>query len=231
MPTRFISLLIVVAWSAAVWFWLDPRPMASPSPIPTQSLAWADFFERHLLLTLPVAKFFQPPLRPPTAIGVRVARPFAVEGHLGEDWNVARGDNDLGEPVYSPAEGWVSLAEDFQAAWGKVVLICYRTRPGSQSAAVEMMFAHLETIEVKPGDFVYQGQRIGSLGNADGVYKAHLHWEIRTVIGLGLGGGYDDHTTGWLAPSDFLRTYGDSRFPDLATEQIPPKEWESWGSD
>jgi murein DD-endopeptidase MepM/ murein hydrolase activator NlpD len=119
----------------------------------------------------------------PTARARFISLPFLEAGHLGEDWTTAKGDAALGEPVYSVADGWVSVAQDFQNAWGKVVFICYRLPEGRWPPFVEVMYAQLNSIDVKAGQFVKRGQRIGTVGNANGTYQAHLHWEVRQTVG------------------------------------------------
>ena len=96
-----------------------------------------------------------------------------------------------------------------------------------------MMFAHLSEIDVKPLQFIKRGQLLGKLGNADGVYAAHLHWEIRRAPGLGLGGAYADDLTPWFAPSDFIATH---RGPSQNSapqkfKTLPPDQWQKWGGD
>src|SRR6476661_1047617 len=52
------------------------------------------------------------------------ARGFQPNGHLGEDWNgVGGGDTDLGDPIYSAADGIVTFAQDYRLGWGNVVII------------------------------------------------------------------------------------------------------------
>src|SRR5258707_34440 len=53
-----------------------------------------------------------------------VARGVRPNGHLGEDWNgVGGGDTDLGDPIYSTADGIVTFAQDYRLGWGNVVII------------------------------------------------------------------------------------------------------------
>jgi murein DD-endopeptidase MepM/ murein hydrolase activator NlpD len=153
-----------------------------------------------------------------------------VDGHAGEDWNTAPGDGDLGEPVYSPGDGWVTLAMDFESGWGKVALIDYRLPPGATPQAVEMMFAHLGTMDIASGAFVKRGQKIGTIGNVDGTYKAHLHWEVRTVVGLGLGGAYSDDLSPWTAPTAFVAAHRGGSGTTKAAK-LPAAQWDKWGGD
>ena len=171
--------------------------------------------------------------RSPTPSSRRCARPteraptsrcpFLEQGHLGEDWTTAKGDAALGEPVYSVADGWVAVAHDFANAWGKVIFIDYRLPAGRYPPFVEVMYAQLQTMDVTSGDFVKAGQKIGTVGNAGGIYKAHLHWEVRQTVGLGLGLGFSDNRDGWLGPSEFLEAHrGDRTGKPLLDKVLAP---------
>ena len=202
---RLGSLLVLAGWCAALWgFFSWDWKNTLFRPADRKELAWPEFFSKHLAVLLPETDGFDFPVRPPDGDDTYIARKFGEDNHLGEDWNTAEENKDLGEPIFSCGEGWVSLAMDFQGAWGKVVMVTYRLGPGRWPAIVEMMYAHLQEIDVQPFQFVKRGQKIGTMGNADGVYWAHLHWEVRQGPGLGLGGGYADRLDGWLDPSQFV---------------------------
>ncbi len=230
---RLVSLFIVLVWCGVVWKLLDyaGRPPVSAMKSGSAALDWNVFFDKHLLNALPIADRFDFPVRPPDGDGAWIGRPFGDGGHAGEDWNTAAGDGDLNEPVYSPADGWVTLAMDFQGGWGKIILIDYRLAPGSKPPVVEMMFAHLATMEVQPYTFVKRGQEIGKMGNADGVYLAHLHWEVRNVLDLKLGGAYADDLSPWIAPSAFVAAHRGIDGAASKAQELPANQWDKWGGD
>jgi murein DD-endopeptidase MepM/ murein hydrolase activator NlpD len=234
MLARVSYLVILAVWVAALWFGIDfaGRPKVAPAAVPTTAVDWPEFFAAYVLPSLPVTEEFDTPLRPPDGQGAVISFPFLEAGHLGEDWTTAKGDAALGEPVYSVADGWVSVAQDFENAWGKVVFICYRLPEGRWPPFVEVMYAQLNSMEVKPGDMVKRGQRIGTVGNANGTYPAHLHWEVRQTVGLGLGPGFDVKRDGWLSPSEFLTAHrGDrAKFP-LVPKLLLKQERGGWGTD
>ena len=156
MASRISYLVVLAAWIAALWWGLDfaARQKAPPVAIPTAQVDWAEFFAANILPSLPVADEFDTPLRPPDGAGATVTLPFLYAGqHLGEDWATAKGDAALGEPVYSVADGWVSVAQDFENAWGKVVFICYRMPEGRWPPFVEVMYAELNSIDGQAGRF------------------------------------------------------------------------------
>jgi murein DD-endopeptidase MepM/ murein hydrolase activator NlpD len=240
MSSRLPYLAALVLWIAALWLGLDyaAKPRKPAQAVPTTDVDWVTFFAANILPSLPIAAEFDPPLRPPDGAGVAITLPFLEQGHLGEDWATAKGDADLGEPVCSVADGWVSVAQDFQNAWGKVVFICYRLPDGRWPPSVEVMYAELQSIDVKPGEFVKRGQKIGTVGNGNGTYSvangfgAHLHWEVRQTVGKGLGPGFDSNHDGWLQPGDFLKAHRDIRANmPLLMKLLAPNERAGWGSE
>jgi murein DD-endopeptidase MepM/ murein hydrolase activator NlpD len=154
-----------------------------------------------------VADGFDFPVGPPDARGYYDAQPFGKNRHLGSDWNGVRGgDTDLGDPVYSIGDGVVVSAASAGGSWGNVVRIVHALPRGER---VESLYAHLLDIRVGAGDIVRRGQRIGSIGTADGRYPAHLHLELRARQGLPLGGGYGDaaEAANHLDPTAFIRAH------------------------
>jgi murein DD-endopeptidase MepM/ murein hydrolase activator NlpD len=236
MASRAIYLALLVGWVAVLWFGLDwaTRPPVAPAAVPTDEISWKQFFAANVLPRLPIADNFVTPLRPPDGAGAFISLPFLEQGHLGEDWTTAKGDAALGEPVYSVGDGWVAVAHDFENAWGKVVFVDYRLAPGRYPPLVEAMYAQMQTMDVAAGDFVKAGQRIGTVGNAGGVYQgaAHLHWEIRDKVGLGLGLGFSQNRDGWMSPSDFLTAHrGDRAAQPLQVKVLAPNERAGWGTE
>ncbi|MEM7372513.1 MAG: M23 family metallopeptidase [Bacteroidota bacterium] len=158
--------------------------------------------------SIPLSDGFDFPVAPPDAKAYYNANPFGTDLHLGDDWNgVGGGNSDLGDPVYSISHGRVVQAKDHGGGWGKVIRIVHRLDSSMVGAQVESLYAHLDTLLVQTGTEVYRGQQIGTIGNADGVYYAHLHLEIRTETGLPLGGGYSSDTTGYTDPSKFIQQH------------------------
>jgi len=235
MASRISYLVVLAAWIGALWWGLDfaAQQKAPAVAVPTAQVDWPDFFAANILPSLPIANEFDTPLRPPDGAGATVTLPFLYAGqHLGEDWATAKGDAALGEPVCSVADGWVSVAQDFENAWGKVVFVCYRMPEGRWPPFVEVMYAELNSIDVKPGDFVKRGQPIGTVGNANGTYPAHLHWEVRQTVGLGVGPGFSTRRDGWLEPSDFLNAHRGDRAKDpLQMKVLNDADRPGWGTD
>jgi beta propeller repeat protein len=149
---------------------------------------------------------FDYPVGWPNASGYYDAQDFgewnsAFKGyHLGEDWNkTCGGDCDLGEPLYSISEGIVTLVAN-RRGWGNVVIITYEDR-------ITALYAHLKDVDVRQGQNALRGDKIGTIGKGDrNQFWAHLHFEIRDNISIGIGSGYGAYKpNGWLDPSEFIK--------------------------
>ncbi len=129
---------------------------------------------------------------------------FGASDHLGEDWNKNSGGNtDCGEPVYAAANGVITYAQDAGPGWGNVVIIEHNLPNGDR---VQTLYGHLQAI-LKTSGQVKKREQIGKIGNANGRYPCHLHFEIRTPESRDWnkpGGGYSQDRKGWLDPSDFI---------------------------
>lgn len=153
----------------------------------------------------PVAKSFDYPVGKPDAKGYYNAQPFGENLHLGDDWNAVTGGNtDIGDPIYAIANGLVKMAENIYGGWGNVVIIEHRLLNGKR---IESLYAHCDEIKVTEGQIVSRGDEIATIGNAGGIYLAHLHFEIRDEIDMGVGGGYSPDTEGYVDPTAFIKAH------------------------
>ena len=132
------------------------------------------------------------------------AQDFGENRHLGEDWNkTTGGDTDCGEPVYSTAEGTIIMARDAGPGWGNAVMIEHTATDGTK---LRSLYGHLGSIVVSSGS-VARRQQIGTIGNANGRYKCHLHFEMKwseSSMWNDVGPGYSDQYHGWIDPSEFI---------------------------
>ena len=138
---------------------------------------------------LPLADGFDYPVGPPDGKGYYMSRGFWPHGHLGDDWNgIGGGNSDLGDPVFSIAPGVVTLSGDMRKGWGKTVIIrhAYRDRASGRIVHIDSFYTHLDAIETKLGAIVRKGTRIGTIGTNRGMSPAHLHFEIRKNINIGM---------------------------------------------
>ncbi len=107
----------------------------------------------------------------------RITQPFSAT-HGGVD--IGR-SHLTGEPVTAHSNGRVVMVQTGQknsktargnASYGNFVKIDH----GSGYAT---LYAHLDTVTVKNGDPVVQGQVIGTMGNTGRSFGMHLHFEVR----------------------------------------------------
>ena len=148
---------------------------------------------------------FDFPVGKPNAKGYFKAQLFGENMHLGEDWNgVGGGNTDLGDPVYSISNGLVTFSRDVCCGWGNVIRVVHRLPNHPEFQYIEAVYAHMHSINVKAGDLIKRGQQIGTIGNANGRYSAHLHLEMRSFINMSLGPGYSEDLYGYEDPSTFI---------------------------
>lgn len=163
--------------------------------------------DKHDDLEVPLSSGFDYPVGTPDAEGFHNLQGFGVNNHLGEDWNdLGYCDSDLGKSVSSISEGYVSFAKDVGGGWGNVVRIIHKVPSDNPEGYryVESLYAHLARVDVKEGQKVGRDEVIGTIGNVNGRYCAHLHFELRETPGLDLGGGYSASVDGFLNPSEYI---------------------------
>lgn len=152
-----------------------------------------------------IADGFDFPVGKPDGKGYYNAQGFGKNRHLGDDWNgLGGGDSDLGDPVYCVANGQVVFAEDNGVGWGNVIRIVHYL---PDSSRVESLYAHCDTMLVQKGEWIEKGTQLGTIGTADGYYRAHLHFEMRDNLDLPIGPGYSTKTEGYLDPAEFIKKH------------------------
>jgi murein DD-endopeptidase MepM/ murein hydrolase activator NlpD len=112
----------------------------------------------------------------------RVTSGFAVRFHpLLQSWRAHRGVDysaPTGTPVRAVGDGTVDFA-GWQNGYGNVVQVQHDNDRST-------LYAHLSRIDVRKGQTVEQGQRIGAVGSTGWSTGPHLHFEFR------VGGQYQD---------------------------------------
>jgi murein DD-endopeptidase MepM/ murein hydrolase activator NlpD len=70
--------------------------------------------------------------------------------------------------------------------WGNVVIVRHAFVENGQLKTIDSMYAHLQNITVRKGQQVSRGQQVGTIGTNRGMYTAHLHYEIRKNLFIGI---------------------------------------------
>jgi murein DD-endopeptidase MepM/ murein hydrolase activator NlpD len=107
----------------------------------------------------------------------RIGTP-AESYHTGADLNlnVPSWDLDAHSPVYAAANGVVTYA-DRLPGWGNVIIIKHDPLL-ADGRIVYGRYAHVENMRVQVGQRVVRGEQISSIGNAEGAYPYHLHFDV-----------------------------------------------------
>ena len=114
---------------------------------------------------------------PPPRAPVRLR--FPVQARIGDRfgprWNVFHAGVDFPAPAGTPvaAAGWGTVvAAGYDASgWGNMVVIGHRF-------GMRTLYAHLASIDVRAGQAVGVGQRLGSVGTTGRTSGPHLHFEL-----------------------------------------------------
>ncbi|MEY2486976.1 MAG: hypothetical protein QOH39_2624 [Verrucomicrobiota bacterium] len=187
-------------------------PAAEPSsqlPLKTKEATLHIFNAPMETASTKLADGFDFPVGKPDAQGYYKARGFRSHGHLGEDWDGIRGgDTDLGDPIYSIGDGIVVFARDCHMGWGNVLIVRHTYREAGTVKTVDALYGHLNNFAVRRGQIVSRGQKIATMGNAHGLYDAHLHLEVRKNIEIGMSrSAFAQDSTNYYDPSQFIATH------------------------
>lgn len=155
-----------------------------------------------------VADGFDEPVGKPDGEAYYRSRGF-LSYHPGEDWNgLGGGNSDLGAPVYAIANGYVTFARDARMGWGNVVLVRHIYMENGKLETVDSMYAHLSKIVVREGQQVTRGQQVGTIGTNRGMYVAHLHFEIRKNLHIGINrSAYPRDLVNYYRPNVFIAAH------------------------
>jgi hypothetical protein len=108
------------------------------------------------------------------AVRYRIGTP-AEAFHTGADLNLNTPifDSDAHKPVYPVIDGLVTFVGKL-SGWGSVIVIRHMT---PHLKPILCRYAHVENVQVKVGQWVTQDTHICNIGNADGQYPYHLHFD------------------------------------------------------
>ncbi|MDP2802731.1 MAG: M23 family metallopeptidase [Phreatobacter sp.] len=147
-------------------------PMPDASPFEKQVFRLQTVIRDHdrlnrLVASIPIARPHSGELELSSGFGARLdpfLRTWAM--HSGIDFRGA-----TGEPVFASGSGRVSHAASL-GGYGLLVEI-------DHGNGISTRYAHLSRIEVKEGDLVGVGQRVGRVGSTGRSTGPHLHYETR----------------------------------------------------
>lgn len=99
-----------------------------------------------------------------------------VSSEFGRRWNKAHEGLDIaadeGEPVLAAAAGKVLYADSRMRGYGNVVVLRH-------DSEMTTLYAHNQSLKVRLGDTVKQGQLIALLGSTGHSTGPHVHFEMR----------------------------------------------------
>ena len=82
-----------------------------------------------------------------------------------------------------------------------MVIIEHAIGDGQSRKYVQSVYAHLKEFYVLVGSIVRRGEVIGEVGNANGKYPAHLHFEMRESNVSDPGRGYSKKSLNRMDPT------------------------------
>lgn len=106
----------------------------------------------------------------------RINKDGSPKFHSGVDISGKQGDS-----ISSFEGGTVHASGDFNDGYGNKVVIRHEREVNGKKEVYYSVYAHLKEIAVKKGEFVTEGQKIGTMGNSGNATDTptHLHFEIR----------------------------------------------------
>lgn len=237
-PMRKVFLLLLLAGALGVTVLLvigklarkDYGQKVDSTPIYGKDVALDAMPEQlhpgYILLTAeqmtkaPIVDGFQSPICTPNGAFAYDAQPFGSPNpkrggnHTGQDLNGIGGSNtDEGEPVYAAARGLVVYSGVPADDWGNVVILLHRLPDGT---CVQTFYAHLKERSARPGETVSRGEPIGTIGTANGLYLAHLHFEAipSRCVEAGMPAYDPKGTMNRIDPQELMKKYPAPAFPD-----------------
>lgn len=215
MKTRLGITVTLCLIAGAAFLWLRQHPTRPFDPA----------FHRLSpieVARLPLATRFDVPMGSEHGALTYNAQPFRINRHLGDDLNGIGGLNsDLGDAVYASGFGRVVYAGVPGPGWGKMIILAHRMREEDGTKVIQTVYAHLDQILVKPDQMVQRGEKIGTVGTADGQYLAHLHFEVREGPYVNPSVGYADAPLNRVSPELFLKMHRGAPEPQLNAAPQP----------
>ncbi|MEO1639850.1 MAG: M23 family metallopeptidase [Pseudomonadota bacterium] len=106
---------------------------------------------------------------------IPVLSSFRYTSGFGPRWGRLHAGTDfaapIGTPIYATADGVVTHA-GWSSGYGRLIKI-------QHEFGIETRYAHLNAMDVRVGERVSRGERIGAMGNSGRSTGPHLHYEVR----------------------------------------------------
>ncbi|MGJ8588699.1 MAG: DUF5930 domain-containing protein [Yoonia sp.] len=100
---------------------------------------------------------------------------FRYTSGFGPRWGRLHAGTDfagpIGTPIYATADGVITHA-GWSSGYGRLIKIRH-------DFGIETRYAHLNAMDVRVGQRVSRGERIGAMGNSGRSTGPHLHYEVR----------------------------------------------------
>jgi murein DD-endopeptidase MepM/ murein hydrolase activator NlpD len=131
---------------------------------------------------------------------------WAIHTGLDLNLNSPRFDADAHSPVYAAENGVVEFSEKLPV-WGSVIVLKHIDEARHP---LWTRYAHVEQLLVAKDNLVARGQQLARVGNADGRYHYHLHYDIAKIdLGEKPGDWPGDRLSqvlrDYIDPLDFMR--------------------------
>ena len=89
-----------------------------------------------------------------------------------------------------------------------MIIVRHAYREGGSVHNVDSLYGHLNKILVRRGQTVRRGQQIAEIGNAHGLYDAHLHLEVRKNIAIGMSRDkFAQDSSNYFDPTSFVESH------------------------
>ena len=136
---------------------------------------------------------------------------FGFDGHNGIDFGVSEGTT-----IYAPHDGIASIDDDGSNGYGLYLTITDEKR--------RSVLAHLSSVSVSDGQFVYQGDPVCLSGNSGFSTGPHLHWTYK-IMSNGSVQNTNNGYNGAVDVSEFTRLWLDQ---DLHFDSIYTTEAQAY---
>ena len=152
-------------------------------PLPTRSLA--TLFTGVVFALLAI---FLPADEADAGIGDGYVFPLPAKHTYGDGFGAGRGHDgqDLfagcGRKLVAANDGKIQMSERDGSGYGNIVVLDVK------GTDVDLLYAHMKNRDVKAGDRVNAGQKIGEVGDTGNASACHLHFEMHSAPGFWEGG-------------------------------------------